>query len=170
VKVNELLIDMFGRIPDLVDGAVRELTPEQLHWAPAPGANSIGWLVWHLTRVQDSHIAELLGQDQVWQSGQWADRFGLQGAAAKASNTGYGHRASEVSAVRPRDVQALTDYYRAVHARTLEYLGGLADGDLDKVVDEAWDPPVTLGVRLVSIADDDVQHAGQAAYVRGLLP
>ena len=39
----------------------------------------------------------------------------------------------------------------------------------DRVVDRTWDPPVTLGVRLVSILDDDTQHAGQAAYVRGLL-
>ena len=54
-------------------------------------------------------------------------------------------------------------------ARTRSFLGSLTADDLDRVVDEAWDPPVTLGVRLVSIADDDIQHAGQAAYVRGLL-
>jgi hypothetical protein len=40
--------------------------------------------------------------------------------------------------------------------------------DLDRVVDKRWDPPVTLGVRLVSVVDDDAQHVGQAAYVRGL--
>jgi uncharacterized damage-inducible protein DinB len=170
VNVTELLTDMFGRIPDLVDTAVRGLSAEQLHWAPGAGANSVGWLVWHLTRVQDSHVAELLEQDQVWQSGEWAKRFGLDGAAAGPGNTGYGHRAADVAAVRPEDAQALTDYYQAVHARTLEYVAGLREHDLDTVVDEAWDPPVTLGVRLVSIVDDDVQHAGQAAYVRGLLP
>jgi uncharacterized damage-inducible protein DinB len=170
VKVRELLADMFGRIPDLVDTAVHDLTPEQLHWAPAPGANSIGWLVWHLTRVQDSHIAELLGRDQVWQSGEWAGRFGLSGAAAGPRNTGYGHRAADVSAVRPADTAALTDYYAATHERTMAYLRDLDEEALDAVVDKHWDPPVTLGVRLVSVADDDVQHAGQAAYLRGLLP
>jgi hypothetical protein len=41
--------------------------------------------------------------------------------------------------------------------------------DLARTVDDRWDPPVTLGVRLVSIADDSLQHVGQAAYLRGLL-
>ncbi len=57
-----------------------------------------------------------------------------------------------------------------MHARTAEFVAGLSAADLDRVVDESWDPPVTLGVRLVSVVDDDAQHAGQAAYVRGLLP
>jgi uncharacterized damage-inducible protein DinB len=170
VKVNELFDDMFGRIPDLVHTAVDGLTPEQLHWAPAPGANSIGWLVWHLTRVQDSHLTELIGGDQVWESGDWPARFGLSGKAATASNTGYGHSAAQVDTVRPKDAQALTDYYAAVHQRTVDYLTKLTDAELDRVVDDRFDPPVTLGVRLVSVVDDDVQHAGQAAYVRGLLP
>jgi hypothetical protein len=56
-----------------------------------------------------------------------------------------------------------------VHARTAGFLRGLTDNDLDRVVDENWDPPVTLGVRLVSVLDDDLQHVGQAAYVRGFL-
>jgi hypothetical protein len=75
-----------------------------------------------------------------------------------------------VAALRPESVDALVDYFTDVHERTIAYLGGLSDADLDEVVDENWDPPVTLGVRLVSVVDDDVQHVGQAAYVRGLLP
>ncbi|MEK8106882.1 DUF664 domain-containing protein [Micromonospora sp. M12] len=71
--------------------------------------------------------------------------------------------------MRPESAQALVDYYEAVAARTGSFLAGVGPLDLDRVVDETWDPPVTLGVRLVSVADDDLQHAGQAAYVRGLL-
>ena len=63
----------------------------------------------------------------------------------------------------------LLAYSRAVGARTHDYVAGLSDGDLDRAVDEGWNPPVTLGVRLVSIVGDSLQHAGQAAYVRGLL-
>ncbi len=48
-------------------------------------------------------------------------------------------------------------------------LSSLGDADLDRIVDRRWDPPVMMGVRLVSIADDSLQHVGQAAYVRGLL-
>ncbi|MBB2942607.1 putative damage-inducible protein DinB [Actinoplanes lutulentus] len=164
MDARDILIEAHGRLPELVETAVHDLTPEQLRWAPKPGANTIGWLVWHLTRVQDSHIAELLEQDQVYLTGDWAPRFGLK---ADPSDSGYGHSPQQVAAVAPENAQVLIDYYAAVHARTLEYLRGVTD--LGRVVDDNWDPPVTLGVRLVSIIDDDAQHAGQAAYVRGLL-
>jgi uncharacterized damage-inducible protein DinB len=166
VDVRALLEELYGRVPDLVRSAVDGLDPSQLVAAPADGANTIGWLVWHLTRVQDHHVAELLDDDQVWADGGWAARFGLE---PDPSNTGYGHGPDDVAAVRPESAAALVEYHEAVAERTRSFLRGLGDGDLDRVVDERWDPPVTLGVRLVSIADDDLQHAGQAAYVRGLL-
>ncbi|GIE93128.1 hypothetical protein Ari01nite_05930 [Paractinoplanes rishiriensis] len=146
--------------------AVHDLTPDQLRWAPAPGANPIGWLVWHLTRVQDDHIADVMGAEQIYLTGDWAPRFGLKPDPA---DTGYAHSPTQVAAVAPESAQVLEDYYRAVHERTIAFVSGLSPADLDRVVDTAWDPPVTLGVRLVSVIDDDAQHAGQAAYVRGLL-
>lgn len=161
-----MLTEAYERLPELVRDAVDGLTTEQLTWAPATGANSIGWLVWHLTRVQDHHVSELLADDQLWETGDWAQRFGL---APHPQNTGYGHSANQIATVRPESSDVLVDYYDTVHARTLDYLSGLTAADLDKVVDERWDPPVTLGVRLVSVVNDDEQHVGQAAYVRGLL-
>ncbi len=165
MNVNDLLIETFDRLPALVRAAVEDLTPEQLRWSPAPGANPVGWLVWHLTRTQDHHVAELLGGRQVWVSGDWPDRFGLD---ADPSNSGYGHSSEQVAAVRPDSAQVLVDYYDAVAERTRELLVRVTPDDLDRVVDDRWDPPVTLGVRLVSVANDDLQHVGQAAYVRGL--
>ena len=84
-------------------------------------------------------------------------------------DTGYDHTIEQVGTVRAESAEALVEYYDAVHEVTVGYLRGLSATDLDRVVDERWDPPVTLGVRLVSVADDDIQHAGQAAYARGLL-
>jgi uncharacterized damage-inducible protein DinB len=167
VNVRDLLTETYDRLPDLVRSAVEGLTPGQLRLAPAPGANTIGWLVWHLTRVQDDHISDILGKEQVWVSGGWAARFGLD---PDPSNTGYGHSPEQVAAVAPESDQVLIDYYDAVAARTRELLRGLTPEDLDRIVDERWQPPVTLGVRLVSVVNDDSQHVGQAAYVRGLLP
>jgi len=166
LDVGALLAELFGRILDHVHRAVDGLSAADLAEAPVPGANTIGWLVWHLTRVQDHHVSELLGCEQLWTSGPWPARFGLE---SDPDDTGYGHRPEQVACVRPDGAEVLIAYYEAVAARTSELLVGASAADLDRVVDERWDPPVTLGVRLVSIADDDIQHAGQAAYVRGIL-
>lgn len=162
----ELMLDIYGRIPPIAEEAVDGLTADQLATAPAPGANTVGWLVWHLTRVQDHHVAELLGTDQIWATGEWAAQCGLD---PDPSNTGYGHRPEQVLSVRPEAPGVLVGYLDAVHQRTSGLLEGLSSEDLDRVVDRRWDPPVTMGVRLVSIADDSLQHGGQAAYVRGML-
>jgi len=166
VDTSSLLLEMYGRIPPLARAAVTGVPPEALTRRPAPNANTIAWLVWHLARVQDHHIAELRATEQLWAATTWANRFGL---APDPSNTGYGHDAEQVAAVRPDGADALLGYLEAVDAVTRDLLRGVTDDDLDRVVDRRWDPPVTLGVRLVSIADDGLQHAGQAAYVRGLL-
>ncbi len=166
MDVTGLLLETFGRIPALARHAVDGLDVAALVESPEPGANPIAWLIWHLTRVQDDHIAELIPAEQLWASGDWAAQFGLE---PNAHNTGYGHTPEEVATVRPQRPEVLLEYLDAVDARSREFLDGLSPDDLDRVVDRRWDPPVTLGVRLVSVADDGVQHAGQAAYVRGLL-
>jgi uncharacterized damage-inducible protein DinB len=166
VDVAALLTDAFSRIEEEVHGAVDGLSAEQLAYRLDAEANSIAWLVWHLTRVQDDHVAGVAGSEQVWIAQGWADRFGLP---FRVRSIGYGHSSDEVAQVRVDSPKLLTGYYDAVAARTLEYVGGLTDADLDRVVDEAWDPPVTLGVRLVSVIDDCAQHAGQAAFVRGIV-
>ncbi len=164
VTSAELLTDAFGRIKEVVHSAVEGLTEDQLTHRPGPDANSIAWLVWHLTRIQDDHVADVAGTEQTWPA--WADRFGLPFGLR---DTGYGHDAAAVGKVRvPADL--LLAYHDATHARTVEYVSGVTDDDLQRIVDERWDPPVTLGVRLVSVVSDDLQHAGQAAFVRGLLP
>ncbi|MFG2057224.1 DinB family protein [Micromonospora sp. NPDC048930] len=166
MDVNDLLTDAYGRLPDLVESAVDGLSPEQLRQAPAAGANPVGWLVWHLTRIQDQGVADVLGEEQLWVGGDWAGRCGL---TAHPGDTGFGHGPAQIAAVQPEDGRVLVDYHRAVVDRTLAYLRGLRPADFDRVVDENWDPPVTLGVRLVSVLHDDLQHVGQAAYVRGLI-
>ena len=162
----DILTDAFGRIPDLVHAAVRDLSPDQLSFRIDPDANTIAWLIWHLTRVQDDHLAAVMGAEQLWTAEGWAARFELPFDVAA---TGYGQSPTEVGAVRVSDPTLLTAYYDAVHARTIDYIAGLRASDLDRIVDTRWDPPVTLGVRLVSVAADDLEHAGQAAFLRGLV-
>lgn len=161
----ELLKDAYARVVESVESVVDGLTEDQLAARPGADANSIAWLVWHLARVQDDHVAEVAGVEQVWTSQGYADRFGLPFDAAA---TGYGHSSAEVGQVRA-SAELLSSYARAVHEQTLSFLDTVTEAGLDRVVDRRWDPPVTLGVRLVSVVNDDTQHVGQAAYVRGLL-
>jgi hypothetical protein len=165
MDVSELLTDALGRVreqlPDLVEG----LDDDQLAWRPDPEANSIAWLVWHLSRIEDDHVAGVAGTEQAWLAEGWAERFDLPFAPHEH---GYGMSAADVAQVRV-SADLLAGYYEAVAARSAEYVAGLAPDDLDRVVDDAWDPPVTLGVRLISVVNEVNAHLGQAQYVRGLL-
>jgi uncharacterized damage-inducible protein DinB len=164
---RDLLVDAFDRIRDSTTRVLDGLTEDELAFRATSGANSIAWLAWHLTRVQDDHIADAAGTEQVWSSGGWFEDFALP---FDADETGYGMSSDQVGAVRGVSAERLAAYHVAVHDRTVAYLDGLTDADLDRIVDDAWDPPVTLAVRLVSVVSDDLQHVGQAGFVRGLLP
>lgn len=166
MEQNELLIDLFERVREHVHEAVEGLDAGTLHTPPEPGTNPIGWLIWHVARGEDYQIAELAGLEQLWVSGDWASRFGV---SADPLNMGYGHAWTDVMAIRPESAEALIEYYEAVTARTHDFLKQVRAKDLDRIVDRNWDPPVTLGVRLISIADDEIQHSGQAVYARGML-
>jgi uncharacterized damage-inducible protein DinB len=163
---TDLLLDGFDRVRGTVHAVLLEADEDLLTARLDPSANTIAWLVWHLTRVQDDHVAGVAGTEQVWTAAGFHDRFGLP---FPASAHGYGHTAADVAAVKGIAAADLRAYYDAVHAATVDYVGGLSDADLATVVDAAWDPPVTLAVRLVSVVNDDTQHAGQAAFLRGVL-
>ncbi|HEY2297149.1 MAG TPA: DUF664 domain-containing protein [Jatrophihabitans sp.] len=162
----DLLVDALGRAHEAVHSAVEGLDEEQLAYRIDGRSNSIAWLVWHLTRVQDDHVAEVAGTAQVWTGGGWYDRFDLP---FDPGEHGYGQSSDAVAAVRvPADL--LVGYHDAVHDQSVAYVRTLSGADLDRVVDDRWNPPVTLGVRLVSVVNDVTQHVGQASFVRGLLP
>jgi hypothetical protein len=162
-----LLTDAFDRVAEAVPGTVAGIL-----WQPDPAANSIGWLLWHLARVEDDHLAGVAlatgsGSDaQVWLTDGWAARFALPYPDAAI---GYGQTAADVAAFDVGDADTLLGYYQAVHARTSAVLADLPESALDVVVDDRWDPPVTAAVRLVSVVNDITAHVGQAAYVRGLV-
>jgi uncharacterized damage-inducible protein DinB len=160
----DLLVDAFDRVKEAVHAAVDGLTPGLLG-ERVEASNSIAWLVWHLTRVQDDHVADVAGTEQAWTAQGWARRFDLP---FDDDETGYGMSSDQVGQVRAT-AELLAGYHDAVHDATVAYVAGLADDDLARVVDTRWDPPVTLAVRLVSVIEDDLQHVGQAAFLRGML-
>ena len=161
----QLLSDGFDRVREGVEGVLATADGALLSVRPRPDANSLAWLIWHLTRVQDDHIAGVAGIEQVWTTQGFADRFGLPFGVA---DIGYGHTSEQVAEVQA-PAPLLREYFAATHEQTIRYLESVGEDDLDAVVDTHWDPPVTLGVRLVSVLNDCTQHVGQAAYLRGLL-
>ncbi|WP_127571903.1 mycothiol transferase [Georgenia faecalis] len=161
---TDLLLDAFSRVREEVHAAADGLSRDELAVRLDPDANSVGWLLWHLTRVQDDHISDVAGREERWTADGWRARFALP-----VDGLGYGHSSEEVGLVRGFDAELVLAYYDAVHDRTAAFVRGLDDGDLDRVVDEDWDPPVTLAVRLVSVISDCLQHVGQAAFVAGVV-
>lgn len=166
MHINAVLIDAYTRIQELVHIATDGLDVEQLMYRPEPGANSIAWLVWHLSRVQDDHVSEIADRDELWNDPNVRARTGI---SRQPGATGYGDGPDDVASVRPASVEALVEFHDAVIARTMEYLEGTDAADLDRIIDTSYDPPVTVGVRLVSVISDNIQHAGQARYLHGII-
>jgi uncharacterized damage-inducible protein DinB len=163
---KDLIIDGLSRVDEDLRHTLKGLSGEQLAFRPAEHANSVAWLAWHLTRVEDDHVSEIAGRPQAWVADGWHARFGKP---ADPSDTGFGYGQAQVAAIRPDGPEVLIEYYAAVHKRSLEYLSQLTCQDMDRIIDRSWDPPVTVGVRLVSVVNDATQHVGQMAYLRGLI-
>ena len=166
MQVADVLIDAYGRIHEAVEAVLDGLDDEALGARVDPDANSIAWLVWHLTRVQDDHVAQAFDVAQVWTAQGWAEQFALPFPAA---DHGYGHTSQQVAALSGTSGELLRGYHEATWEQTIELLRPVTPEGLDRVVDTRWDPPVTLGVRLISVVADDLQHVGQAAFARGVL-
>ncbi|HMM96408.1 DinB family protein [Phycicoccus sp.] len=164
-SVNDILLDALGRVRETLHGLLDDVPADRLAQPPADGANTVAWLVWHLTRVLDTHVADAVDRDVVWTSGGWYERFGLP---FPASAHGYGMSWAEVLEVRPA-ADDLRGYFDATYEMVAGALRELDAADLDRVVDDSWDPPVTLAVRLVSALNDATQHVGQASYAAGML-
>jgi hypothetical protein len=166
METRQILADAYGRIREVLHQAVEGVDLEGLLYRPDADANSIAWLGWHLTRTQDDHVSEIAGREQAWITDDWYARFEMP---ADPSNTGYGHTSVEVAAVRPESPDLVLAYHDAVTDRTLEYLATVDTAELDRIIDRSYTPPVSVGVRLVSVISDNLQHAGQARYLRGLV-
>ena len=164
---QQLVSDGYDRIVQVLRRALDGLSPEELDSQPKPDCNSIGWLAWHLTRVQDKHLADLEGVEQLWTTDGWHARFGRP---ADPADVGWGHTPEQAAAFTSPEAQTLLDYHLAVSERTKRYFGNLTAADLGRELNEPrYQPLPTVGVRIISVLSDNLQHAGQAAYLRGYL-
>lgn len=164
---QDLLKDGYSRIYEYMKHTLKGLDQNDLNWQPRNDSNSIGWLAWHITRQQDAQISSLIGEDQIWIKDRWFMRFNRPD---DRNDVGFGHTKKQVQDFRSPDISILLDYQKAVSKRSMDYFMTLSKTDLEKELDEPWfHPTPTIGVRIISILEDSLLHAGQMAYIRGLI-
>ncbi len=164
MECAEFITGIFARISQVLETVLDGLTENEINQQPTPECNSIGWMVWHLTRVQDRFIAMISNNEQVWITEKWYGKFGRE---ADAKDIGYGHRPEDLANFRVLDTKTLLDYHHAVLEKTKQYTNKLSPEELDRVIDDSRAPTVAL--RLTAFISDNLQHAGQVAYLRGWL-
>ena len=166
MEAKDIVIDALGRIRSILHRTLAGLSLDEVNRQRSHDSNSIAWLTWHLTRVQDNGISRLFGQEQAWMSQGWHAQFAM---APDPDNEGQGHTPEQVAAFRAPSLQTMLDYHDSVATRSHNFVAGLAPADFNRELNEPqYQLPPTVGVRLVSILSDNLQHAGQVAYLRGL--
>lgn len=166
MQQHEVIADSLSRGRGVLRRAIDGMPVEALEFRPAEHMNPIGWLAWHIARVEDMHIADLLEEGQLWTDGGWHQRFNMP---AGARDFGTRQTLDQVNAVNAPSAELLLEYYDAVAARTDAYLGTLDSAALDRVLDEPqFQPLPTVGVRLNSLVHHAAHHAGQIDYLLGL--
>ncbi|MFH1646805.1 MAG: DinB family protein [Chloroflexota bacterium] len=166
MEAHEAIANGYGHVLRALEYTLDGLTPEDLNWQPKPDSNSIGWLVWHLTRWHDFQISRFMEEEQVWIKGGWYRKFGRP---ADPRDHGLGHKPADLAGFKSPDAATLLGYHRAVLERSRHYFPTLSQNDLDRIIEGTpFKPPPTLGMALMGTLSDGLQHAGQASYLRGL--
>ena len=169
MKTHDILRDAASRPGIEAAVAVEGLSAEALNAHPGGHPNSIAWLLWHAGRQMDMQLSALSGQPQVWETQGFRERFDLGELGELGDTMGYGHTAEQARSIVVEDSALLVEYLVATGEALAAYGQTLSEADLSEVIDRSWTPPVTRGVRLVSMIDDAVQRVGQAAYAAGIL-
>ena len=167
MKTVDFILDLLDRVQQELTKAVDSLTDEEMAWRPGPGANSIGFVLWHQMRCEDQMVhAWIQGETQSWVSEQWFRKLNLPDDPGK---DGYGYTAEQVAAFLVPPLKDLLDYGAAVRIRTVQYLKNLAPEELDRVVHIEPLPEVDKVSELFSsLLVEIALHVGQIAYLRGL--
>ncbi len=161
---RQMVINIYEKTSQVLTKALEGLDQNDLDQQPKPDCNSIGWLAWHMTRTQDRATAQLVIEEQLWIKDGWHNKFNRP---PDPQDFGLGHGLEDLAAFKSPNVETLLGYDDAVRQRSKRYIGSLSETDLDRKLDHPKFP--TVGVRLTAVISDNLQHAGQAAYIRGLL-
>lgn len=159
---TDILLDAFTRVNESLHRTLADLTETELIQEPHP---PIGWLAWRLTRVMDSNVSRLAGQEQLWIGEGWAARFGMPPEPADFGRA-VTHTREQVRAFRASS-ELLLAYQDETYGRTKGYLKALTAEDLARQLDEPqYQPRPTVAVRLVSVLENAMTNQGQISYLK----
>jgi hypothetical protein len=166
MELHEMLAVGYSGILRTLDYTLKGLTKEDINWQPKPDCNSIGWMVWHPIRFQDMQISEFMGEEQLWIKDGWYKKWGRK---ADPKESGGGMTPEDLTKFKSPGAATVLAYAKAVVERSQKYFPTLKKADLDKILKGGPHKPYpTVGMMLMIILSDSLQHAGQAGYVRGL--
>ena len=164
MTLNEFIEDALNKEQESLMEAVSDLTPQELAWRAGPEANPIGWILWHMVRVEDMWIQFFIQQQpEIWERDGWHQRFGLP-----TRDNGFGHTAEQVASFPNLDLAELLRYSQAVRTQTLEYLRGLGPEHYSLVPRERR-PEMSVSAVFRQIVGEFYQHQGHISYLKGLI-
>jgi uncharacterized damage-inducible protein DinB len=164
---NEYFTSIFEQTLPILERTIKDLTLEELNKQPHPDCNSIGWIVWHLTRVQDSIMSNITGGEQLWIKDKWYVKFNR---SSDPADNGGGHTPEDLAKFKSPDADTLLAYHSAVLENSRKYLTVLTTDGLSKEVENPrFQTPPTAARMLMIILSDGLQHVGQVGYIRGLI-
>ena len=142
---------------------LRDLGEDALTWRPAPHANAILEIVWHVARADDRLGRRTSGLGpEVWSSQHWHRRFDLSDGSDPDGDYQFLRGRGPI----PR-LPTIVEYLNAVHSDTLQRLARLDPADLDRVPDPGR-PQWTVAACFRHMITHKNNHHGQVDFIRGL--
>jgi uncharacterized damage-inducible protein DinB len=144
---------------------------DQLQWRPAQTANTIGFILWHILRTWDGYLALILEKGEIYEEGEWQERFGFdtRGRGVEGSGMGTGFKPEDVAVVTP-EVEVLNEYLKVLLKETISYLKNNDEASLGREMTVPWWGFPTPVARVFShIIGHSYFHLGEAQYIRGLM-
>ncbi len=157
----KFIADCLTQVQIRLAGTCEGLTPEQLTWRPAPAANNIGFILWHVSRNEDARITETGGPPDLWVTGLWHRQFG-QPITSPDPGDRLGFRSLAIPSL-----EVLLAYSEAVHQRSLSFLASLSVDRLEESIQPTAAGQSVAG-SLRHLITHKNNHHGQIDYLRGL--
>jgi len=165
MEINNFTLDMLNQVQQALTTAVDGLTHEELTFQPQNDANSIGFILWHQVRVEDSMVpGTIQKKPQVWTSGKWYRKLNLP---EDPNDNGWGYTAEQVAAFPVPKLKDLLDYAEEVRSQTVECLKGMTPDRFDEVIQTPFGD-LTISQIFSLLLCEITLHIGQIAYLRGL--